>query len=59
MIKVWIIYMMLVGAPTKDNQEFTTATGCNLYLRVTYAEVIRDAFKLVCVERERDANSQK
>jgi hypothetical protein len=50
--KVFMVYMMLwgAGAPTRDEARFNNRSGCELYLHTQYADSIREAFQLACVD---------
>jgi hypothetical protein len=53
---VWVIAMTLLGSPgvpMKDIPEFTTQSGCELYL-FHIGEQVVGTFKLVCLSKETD-----
>jgi hypothetical protein len=53
---VWVIAMTLLGppgVPMKDIPEFTTQSGCELYL-FHIGEQVVSTFKLVCLSKETD-----
>lgn len=53
---VWVIAMTLLGSPgvpMKDIPEFTTQSGCELYL-FHIGEQVVGTFKLVCLSKATD-----
>lgn len=53
---VWVIAMTLLGSPgmpMKDIPEFTTQSGCELYM-FHIGEQVVSTFKLVCLSKSAD-----
>lgn len=50
MTKIFVIYTMLFGygIPTRDTEQFTNESACQIYLHTRYPESIQKSFQLYC-----------